>query len=527
MKKKFYSLPIRMQMLIMISFVVLLQLFFSGILFSGMVADFLKIQIGDKALRIAETIASLPEVQEAAAGSDRSGGMQELAESIRKSTDARYIVIADINGMRLSHPNPENIGKKFSGLDYYDALLKGKSYVSESVGTLGPSIRGITPIFSHGKTVGFVAVGYLKSNVQATIFEHQKKPLVFVFMMLVTGLTAAVLIANYQKKVTLGLEPTEIADLFIERTAVIESVRPGVIAVNADKKIRLINKSAVRALNISGDVTDRDLNEIFPSEQVDRVLFSGGNTEDSEIFINGVSVLCNIMPVMYMDIIQGAVITFRRKDELEVLSQELNRVKSLSDMLRVQSHEYSNKLHTISGLIQLGAYQEAQEIILAETAEYQDMMSAVNTAIPDPVVSAVVMGKYNRARELKIDFVISKESSMADIPPRIDRKKIVTILGNLLDNAFDAVQEAPEKRVVMSMQDTGSSLIFTVEDSGTGMGGGLPEDIFNKGVSTKGEGRGIGLYLVSRALTELKGSVGMSKSELGGVKFRISIPKEV
>lgn len=522
----FTSGSIRTQMLVLISAVLLLQIVISGIIFSALVADFLKNQIGDKALRIAETLAAMPMVQEAAAKGDQDGQIQKTAEEIRIKTGARYVVVADKNEIRLSHPVPENIGKKFSGGDTEDALKYGISYVSDAVGTLGPSIRGIVPIYYNDKIEGFVAVGYLKENIRETILEHQMKPILFILMMVATGLGAAFYIANRQKKITLGLEPAEIADLFVERTAILDSIRAGIIAINPEKQIRMINTNAKKSLGIKTDVIGHPLSEIFPESYAERVLTTQETLEDTEIIVGGISVLCNILPVKYMNELHGAVITFRRKNELAVLAQELNRVKETSDMLRVQSHEYSNKLHTIAGLIQVGAYQEAQDLILSETQTYQDMLTFLSETVPDSVVSAVIMGKYNRARELKIDFSIAKDSRMRDIPKNIDRKKLVTILGNLLDNAFDAVQNSPNKAVLLSMSDVGGQLVFKVEDSGGGIDMRIAENLFEKGISTKGDDRGVGLYLVQRALIEMRGSVSIAKSGIGGAMFRISIPKE-
>ncbi|MGE4497462.1 MAG: ATP-binding protein [Deferribacterales bacterium] len=528
MKRFFSSRPIRIQMLMMIFAVLMLQLVISGLIFSGMVADFLRFQIGEKALNIAQTMTTMPLIQQSlAAGRDEGGRVQAAAEEIRKRTNAAYVVVADNSGIRLSHPNPANIGKKFQGDDTDRATEYGEAYVSEAVGTLGPSVRGIAPVYHEGRIVGFVAVGYLKERVRETILEHQKKPLLFVFMMLATGLGTAVLIANHQKRITLGLEPAEIADLFLERNAIIDSIRAGIIAVNTENRIRLINKNAIRVLSLEKDYIGLHISEIFPPEYSADVMRTKTNMEDTSMTLNGVELLTNIMAVMHMGRVQGAVVTFRRKNEITLLAQELNRIKKYSDMLRVQSHEYSNKLHTVAGLIQLEAYQEALELILSETRIHEEMISFVNANVPDPIVSALIIGKHSRARELKIDFAIAEKSRMTDIPARIDREKIVTVLGNILDNAFDAVIDSPVKKVLLTMNDSGRSIVFQVEDSGGGLEPDIIEDIFQKGVSTKGENRGVGLYLVQNALMELRGSIGMAKSRLGGVSFRVTIPKEM
>lgn len=528
MKRYFSERPVKTQMLMMIFAVLMLQLMISGLIFSGMVADFLRFQIGEKALNIAQTMTTIPLIQKSlAARRDDDGQVQSMAEDIRQKTGAAYVVVADNFGIRLSHPNPANIGKKFQGDDTDRATTYGEAYVSEAVGTLGPSVRGIAPVYHEGEIVGFVAVGYLRERIRATILEHQKKPLLFVFMMFATGLGAAVLIANHQKRITLGLEPAEIADLFLERNAIIDTIRAGIIAVNTENRIRLINKNAIRVLSLSRDYIGRHIKEIFPPEYSADVISSKTNMEDTSMTVNGVELLTNVMVVMHMGKVHGAVITFRRKNEITLLAQELNRIKKYSDMLRVQSHEYSNKLHTVAGLIQIEAYQEALELILSETKIHEEMISFVNANVPDPIVSALIIGKHSRARELKIDLAIAENSRMTDIPSHIDREKIVTILGNILDNAFDAVIDSPVKQVLLTMRDSGRSIVFQVEDSGSGLAPDIIEDIFQKGVSTKGENRGVGLYLVQSALIELRGSVGIARSRLGGVSFRVTIPKEM
>jgi len=528
MKRIFSERPVRTQMLMMIFAVLMLQLLISGLIFAGMVADFLRFQIGEKALNIAQTMTTMPLVHTSLeARSDEDGRLQALAEEVRHKTGAAYVVVADNFGIRLTHPNTANIGKKFQGDDTDRATIRGEAYVSAAVGTLGPSVRGIAPVYYKERIVGFVAVGYLKERIRATIIEHQKKPLMFVLMMLATGLGAAVLIANHQKRITLGLEPAEIADLFLERNAIIDTIRAGIIAVNTENEIRLINKNAIRVLSLEKDYIGHHLSEIFPPEYSAEVIRSKENMEDTSMIVRDVDLLVNVMAVIHMGKVHGAVITFRRKNEITLLAQELNRIRKYSDMLRVQSHEYSNKLHTVAGLIQIEAYQEALELILSETRIYQEMISFVNANVPDPIVSALIIGKHSRARELKIDFTIAENSRMTDLPDHIDREKIVTILGNILDNAFDAVIDSPVKQVLLTMKDSGKSLLFQVEDSGKGLEPEIIENIFEKGVSTKGDNRGIGLYLANNALMEMRGSISMAKSRLGGVSFRVSIPKEM
>jgi two-component system CitB family sensor kinase/two-component system sensor histidine kinase DcuS len=203
-------------------------------------------------------------------------------------------------------------------------------------------------------------------------------------------------------------------------------------------------------------------------------------------------------------------------------------VQEYSEMLRSQTHEYSNKLNLIAGFIQLGATREALELITRESSDYQDLMNFLNEAVPDPVLSAIILGKFCRAQELKIRFRVDPQSHMADVPGWLNREKIVTILGNLLDNAFDAVQQKEEagREVRLSMTDLGRDLVFEVEDAGKGIDPETAPRIFERGFSTKIlPGRGVGLSLVKNTLADLGGEILLGSSELGGALFTVILPK--
>lgn len=210
----------------------------------------------------------------------------------------------------------------------------------------------------------------------------------------------------------------------------------------------------------------------------------------------------------------------------------MTQVQSFAEALRAQAHEYSNKLYTISGLIQLQSYGEALKFISKETTGYQDLIQFLMKAVPDTLIAAILLGKYTRAQELKIDFELDPESSLRDLPETVNREKIVTILGNLLENAFEAVLDSgkEERKVKLFMTDLGEDLIFEVEDSGNG----IPDDqvgrIFSKGYTTKdhdgNRARGLGLYLVDKSVKYLNGYITLSESDGGGAVFTVVIPKK-
>jgi two-component system CitB family sensor kinase/two-component system sensor histidine kinase DcuS len=521
-------------MIVLLGLLVLVQIGISGIIFGSLVADILEDQIGKRALDIAQTVARDPLVARGITAGDPEQKVQALVDPIRQTTGAEYIVVCDAQGVRLSHPDSWKIGQKFVGGDEGPALEEGRSYVSSAVGTLGPSLRGFAPVYgAQRQVVGFVAVGYLLEDLDRTIIQHQLQPRVFVFMMALVGLLGAVLIAGRFKRAILGLEPREIASLFQERGAILETIREGVLAVDRHGEVRLANAAARRDLELVQEggegLAGQPVSHVIPQAPVAEVLEKGQAVLDREIARNGVAFLVNVIPVIHQGQVMGAVASFRRKDELDRLASELSQVREYSELLRAQSHEHSNQLHTLAGLIQIGAPQEALDLILHETRDYQDLISLLNTAVPHPLVSGLIIGKCHRASELKVQFLIDPESSFGDIPAAVNQEQLVTILGNLVDNAFEAaLAGSREPKVVrLSMTDLGRDLIIEVEDSGQGVPAEQVDHIFQRGVtSKKGANHGVGLHLVRENLATLQGQVTVGESELGGALFTVSIPKE-
>ena len=497
-----------------------------SLLFADISRTSLKEQIGRRVLEVARTVALDQGIREGIEARN-SARVQERAEEIRLATGAQYVVVGDRRGIRLAHPDPEKIGLPFVGGDLEPALREGESYVSEAVGTLGPSLRGIVPVRSGaGEIIGFVAVGHLLSDVEETVRSQQKLIYGYVAVVLLFGVVGAIVIARGLKSAIFGLEPHEIAALYRERSTIIGTIREGVVAVDAEGRLTLVNQAALTYLGQAADTDLRGsrLAEICPCEELSRVLAEGAQVPDREIEVRGRSMVVNARPMAG----GGAVASFRPKDELDVLARKLSHLQEYSEIMRAQTHEYSNKLYTIAGLIQIGALQEALELVMTEVSGYQELIRTLAESVPDPVVSGLILGKFNRARELKIRFLFDPESSLHDLPERVEREHLVTILGNLLDNAFEAVRDTSgEREVRLFLTDLGADLIVEVEDSGPGIAPEVMERLLDKGVSTRnGFGRGMGLHLVDHALGSLGGQISFGRGDLGGALFVVSIPKE-
>jgi len=496
-----------------------------SVLFADISRSSLKEQIGRRVLEVAETVALDPDIREGIATGDRQR-VQLRAEAVRVATGAEYVVVGDRNGIRMAHPEVEKIGQPFVGGDLGPALKEGKVYTSEAVGTLGPSLRGIVPVRGEDDSIiGFVAVGRLLSSIEESVWSQQKTIYAYVAIVLIFGVFGAVTIARGLKQAIFGLEPHEIAALYRERSAIIGTIREGVIATDASGNLTLVNQAACGYLGekCDAELRGRPLAEISPDGPLAHALAEGAPVFDREIELHGRTMVVNASPLAA----GGAVASFRPKDELDVLSRKVSHLEEYSEILRAQTHEYSNKLYTIAGLIQIGAHQEALELVMTEVSGYQELIQTLAAAVPDPVVAGLILGKFNRARELKVRLQFDPDSSLRDLPAQLEREPLVTILGNLLDNAFEAVREVPGQREVrLFLTDLGPELILEVEDSGPGIDPQVAGDLFRKGVSTRnGLGRGMGLHLVEQALQKLDGQISVGEGDLGGALFVVSIPK--
>ncbi|MFP5113051.1 ATP-binding protein [Bacillaceae bacterium C204] len=499
--------------------------------FTHIMESNLKHEKGTKALSVAQSISNMPEIQKAFSSKNPSAIIQPIAEKIRKQVGAEFIVIGNRKEIRYSHPDPRRLGQKMVGGDN-EQVFKGKSVISDSIGTLGPSLRGKAPIFSDGNVIGVVSVGYLQTDIEKEVLKIRRKIIIATMIILLGGLLAALLISLNIKRAIFGLEPKEIAWMYQEKHAILESIHEGIIAIDTKGRITVVNETAHKILNVPNEVLLRGkrIEEVIENTHLYEVVRTGLAEYDREFIILGEVFLVNRIPIFNKkgEVI-GAVASFRNKSELSNLIQELSHVKAYAEGLRAQTHEYSNRLYTLLGLIQLGSYKEAIDFISREVDVAQGFISFLMKEIPDPIIAGFILGKVSLSSEFKINFTIDRESSFKDVPVEISRDSLVTIIGNLVNNAFEAVKENEqvEKRVSLFLTDLGKDLIIEIEDNGKGIDIGLSEQIFQNGFSTKERqsNAGIGLSLVKEAITGLGGSITFSSHEGEGTIFTVAIPK--
>lgn len=528
------KMKLRSQMILIIGVMTLVQTGFIGIFAIHYLQQSLDEQIGQRALHVANTVASIPEVVNAIEQRDTEF-LQPLSLRLAQNIEARFVVIGDKNSIRLAHPNPAKIGFSMQddeGDDNAEALILGNGYISKALGSLGWSMRGKAPVYSldRHEIVGIISVGYHLDKVEEIIQQYRLTLIFVITSSFILSALIAVWFANHFKKAIFGLEPEQIAYLFDEQKAVLESVREGVIAINKEGIVTNANHNAVITLGLPEDepITGKSIDEVLDDNSILEVLETGKPQYDQEVWHNNHNIIANRLPLKQGEVITGVVSSFRRKDELDMVSKKLTRIQQYADSLRSQAHEYSNKLHTIAGLIQIGATSEALELIGQESQDYQELIQLLVKAIPDPIIAGCLLGKYNRAREMGLQLIIDDESHMSELPVHLPKEHLVSIIGNLIDNALEATlkHKGPGGQITLSMTDIGNDLIFEVEDQGAGISEDLERKIFDKGVTSKtGDGHGIGLHIVNKLLMGLNGTITLSKIKDQGSCFTVFIPK--
>jgi len=511
----------------LISAVVIFSLLMTDILISNLINDHTKNSLEEKALTIARIVAKTELVQNALEGDEEArNNIQSYTKDIQLENGVEFVVILDMDGIRLTHPDVQKIGKKFQGGDEVKPM-SGKEQTSVSKGTLGKSMRAFTPVYSEeGKQIGVAAVGISLAKVNEVLAEG-KWIIVYGSMLgLLAGIIGAYILARYIKRVMFNMEPAAIAKLLQERSAVINSVREGIIAVDMEGNITLVNQSAIDYLHKTGlnaNPIGQPISSYIPSKGLNRVLETGKAQLDEEQIINGTTILVNRVPVKVDNKIVGALFTFRDKTEIKKLSDQLSGVKTYAEALRAQSHEFMNRMQVIIGMLHMKNYDRLKDYLDDIVDQQSGDISAITSNIKDPVIAGLLLGKLSYAREKGASLKISILTVIPELTAAASFE-IITIIGNLLDNALDAVETSSDKDIELKLIMTNGMIDMIVKDTGKGMTKEDEVHIFEKGISSKGENRGFGLYLVSESLRKLNGTIEVKSVLNIGTTFKASIP---
>ena len=477
----------------------------------------------DEVLAVAHAVAAAPTVRDGVAAPDPSAVLQPFAEQVRRDTGTDFVVVMTTDGIRFTHPNPAEIGRRFLGT--IAAAQQGRSLTETFTGTLGPSVRAVVPIQVDGQIRGLVAVGQSVSRVSQEL--SRQLPILLgttVVALLLAGL-GAWLASGWLRRSTHDLGPAELSRMYEYYDAVLHAVREGLLLLDRESRLRLVNDEAGRLLGVSEASLGRRVDEIGLPEALGVALRDGVERADEIFLTEDRIVVVNQAAARWDGRRLGTVVTVRDHTELRALVSELKTIRGFAEALSAQAHESANQLHTVVSLIELGRAEQALAFATTELAVTQRLTDLVVGGIGEPEVAALVLGKAAEAGERGVDLVVETD---VDLPAgRADPRDLVTIVGNLLDNAIDAAVEAPGPRWVRFGARTvgADELELVVADSGPGLDPEQAGRVFQRGYSTKSTdrplGRGIGLALVAQAAHRHGGAVAVANEK--GAVFTVTL----
>lgn len=479
--------------------------------------------VKDTALGIARTLADSPEIQRGLMQAPQENIIQPIAQAVTKRNDLLFTVVTDMRGIRYSHPNEALLGLHFIGDDLTPAL-EGKENVSVNRGALAEALRVFTPVYdAQHEQIGVVVVGISLNKVEEQIARGRLNAVwtilfsIFMSSMAIWGLVRVL------KRILFGLEPYEISALFEQRQAMLQSLREGVLAVDINGRVTMINQTAREILLLpSGKQTENTSAPLLASLR--DVSKTGVARQDQEISCNGRLLLCNMVPVKSQDRVIGAITTFRDKTEVSQLMQRLDGMVNYVDALRAHTHEFMNKLHVILGLLNIKRYDKLEEYILQTAHHYQTDIGTIQSKVKSPVVAGFLLGKINRAKEAGVTLTLADESQIPDTASEEQVAVLITALGNLIENALDAMEGQQEGEIGLLLHYQNGWLSCEVSDDGPGIDPTQLQSIFTKGFSTKGENRGVGLFLARQQIQNLGGDISVESEPGVFTQFFVHIP---
>lgn len=486
-------------------------------------------QVGQRALIQAMQISAMPELVEAVQKRDLAR-IKALIDPMRSFSDATYITVGDASGQRLYHVNPDEIGKSMEGGDSDEALINAKSYVSVRKGSLGSSLRGKSPIQdATGKVIGIVSVGYTIEQLENWLSLQISSLLIPMAIMLLLLLFCARRFSLHIKKQMLNMEPQQLSQLLIQQSVLFESVFEGLIAIDSDYKITAINQTARRLLNLcqpEPTLIGKRISSVISQE----VFFYDApqtNKKDEIVTFNQIKVIASRMAVILNNEPQGWVISFRSKDDINTLSLQLSQVQQYADNLRAVQHEHRNLISTIAGLLFLKRYNQALELIQQQSESHQKVINFIARNFQDNHLAGLLIGKYYRAKELGLELIFDPACFVDRLPTALSHNEWISIVGNLLDNAYNASLRQPQgsKQIECLINSDGQEVIIEIADQGCGIDEALRDRIFERGVtSSASKDHGIGLWLVRSYVEQAGGSIVVENNIPFGTIFTLYIP---
>jgi sensor histidine kinase regulating citrate/malate metabolism len=482
---------------------------------------------GRQAMAVARAVADAPSVRAAISTSDPTAQLQPYALAVVRDADVDFVTIMSPRGIRWTHPDEAQIGKRFLG--HIEPAQRGRSFTETYTGTLGPSVRAVTPVTDGGRVIGLVSAGIKVEAITKRVSEQLTALIGVAAGALALGAIGTYVVNARLRRHTHGMNAAELSRMHDYHQAALHAVREGLLMLDGQYRVALINDGGRELLGVSGEVVGRSVAGLgLPAPLTGALLSSEPRVDEVHLTADRVLVV-NTSPVSGGER-RGTVVTLRDVTELQSLMGELDSERGFTQALRSQAHEAANRLHTVVSLIELGRAEEAVDFATAELELAQALTDQVVAAVGEPVLAALLLGKTAQANERGVELVVSQESRLDDglLPPSLPARDLVTVLGNLIDNAVDAAQGSVRARVtVAAYTEGGRELVLRVSDTGAGVDPAQAELVFQRGYSTKPAGpggRGLGLALVRQTVHRHEGSLTVTEAAGGGAVFEVRLP---
>jgi len=519
-------MTLRVQLLLLQVLIVCVTTVATGLVAGALQERSIRDAYQDRMQAVALSVARLPAIHEAMESEDPSLVIQPIAEVIRNASDVTYVVVTDAEGIRFSHPDPERIGEMVSTDP--SVPLSGEIYVGTQTGTLGTSWRVKVPIFEGDEIIGTVSVGILESELSADFQGNLFWLVLAMVASAILGVFGAAWVTRIVRRRIYRLEPHEIASLVENRETTLHRLSEGVVTVDENGVVELVNDAAENLLG-------RPASELVGLTAVDALgpglsdVLEQGEPEGQLVLAGERVLIARSTGRHHEGEVVAATLLIRDHTELHALLRRMDGAQSLTDGLRAQAHEFANSLHVVSGLMEVGRFDEARGYIARRSPGGSIGLADDATLLGDIELTALLSVKAAQARELGIGFEVQQPSPIDAPVPRDLGADLLTVIGNLVDNAIEACGLGDRILVTAALER--GDVRITVDDSGPGVPDTLRTRVFTEGMSTKSGGdgeahhrRGIGLALVRRVVERRGGSIGVTESPLGGARFVLTLP---
>lgn len=512
-------------------FIIVFSFLIAGLFIMSHVLQSEEKRISEQAMLVAQTVAKLPEVTQTlheteTTDAEKSKALQTVIRNVQTTNKADYIVILTMDRVRLTHPNGALIGLKSTSNDVNDAFTE-HYYTTVAQGDMGDVARAFVPVMNKEHTqIGVVLVGYEIPTFWHIVKNLKKEIAIAVFLSLLFGGWGAFLLSRGMKRELLDYEPHEIAKLYIERSEAFNAMHEGVIAIDNHFIVTVFNVKAKQILGVEDEkLIGRNIYDILPDSRLPEILDFNQPIYNKELLINQHTILSNRVPIEVEGETVGAIAIFQDRTEVKKLAEELTGVQEFVQALRIQNHEHKNKMHTVAGLIQLGNYDDALQYIQGVKQAQDDMHHFLDQRIRNKNLAGLLLSKVNHGKELGITVEIDDQSKLDYLPTALEFHDFVVVLGNLIENSFDALQlcNHDAKHLLISIDQDEQLLTILVEDNGIGMDEAQIARIFDNGFTTKkSKNHGIGLYLIRDIIEKANGTIDVTSTPNAGTSIVVT-----